>query len=112
MASTKEYLDFVLEQLAGLDEISSRAMMGEYILYYRGKIFGGIYDNRLLVKPVPMALRLMPDAEMELPYDGAKKMILVDDVDNRQFLCELVESMWEELSKKKEKKLRKSASKT
>ena len=103
MASTKEYLDFVLEQLAGLDEISSRAMMGEYILYYRGKIFGGIYDNRLLVKPVPMALRLMPDAEMELPYDGAKKMILVDDVDNRQFLCELVESMWEELLKKKEK---------
>ena len=112
MASTKEYLDFVLEQLAGLDEISSRAMMGEYILYYRGKIFGGIYDNRLLVKPVPMALRLMPDAEMELPYDGAKKMILVDDVDNRQFLCELVESMREELPKKKEKKLRKSASKT
>ena len=112
MASTKEYLDFVLEQLSGLDEISSRAMMGEYILYYRGKIFGGIYDNRLLVKPVPMALRLMPDAEMELPYDGAKKMIQVDDVDNRQFLCELVESMWEELPKKKEKKLRKSASKT
>ena len=73
MASTKEYLDFVLEQLSGLDEISSRAMMGEFILYYRGKIFGGIYDNRLLVKPVPMALRLMPDAEMELPYDGAKK---------------------------------------
>lgn len=72
----------------------------------------GIYDDRLLVKPVPMALRLMPDAEMEQPYHGAKEMILVDDVDNRQFLCELVESMWEELPKKKEKKLRKSASKT
>ena len=68
MASTKEYLDFVMEQLSGLDEVSSRAMMGEYILYYRGRIFGGIYDDRLLVKPVPMALRLMPDAEMELPY--------------------------------------------
>jgi TfoX/Sxy family transcriptional regulator of competence genes len=60
MASTKEYLDFVMEQLSGLDEVSSRAMMGEYILYYRGRIFGGVYDDRLLVKPVPMALRLMP----------------------------------------------------
>ena len=103
MASTKEYLDFVLEQLSGLDEISSWAMMGEFILYYRGKVFGGIYDDRLLVKPVPMALRLMPDAEMELPYNGAKEMILVDNVDDRQFLCELVESMWEELPKKEKK---------
>lgn len=112
MASTKEYLAFVMEQLSGLDEISSRAMMGEYILYYRGRIFGGVYDDRLLVKPVSVAVKMMPDAEMEPPYDGAKKMILVDDVDNRQFLCELVESMWVELPKKKEKKLRKSASKT
>ena len=81
MASTKEYLDFVMEQLSGLDELSSRAMMGEYILYYRGRIFGGIYDDRLLVKPVPMALRLIQDAEMERPYDGAKEMILVDHVE-------------------------------
>ena len=101
MASTKAYLDFVLEQLSGLDEISSRAMMGAFILYYRGRIFGGIYDDRLLVKPVPMALRLMPDAEMERPYDGAKEMILVDNVEDRQFLRELVESMWEELPEKK-----------
>ena len=72
-------------------------MMGEIILYYRGKVFGGIYDDRLLVKPVPVVVKMMPDAEMEPPYDGAKKMILVDDVDNRQFLCELVENMWEEL---------------
>ena len=104
MASTKEYLDLVLEHLSGLDEISSRAMMGEYILYYRGRVFGGIYDDRLLVKPVPAAVKLMPDAEMELPYDGAKEMILVDDVDNREFLCKLVESMWEELPDKKKKK--------
>ena len=104
MASTKEYLDFVLEQLSGLDEISSRAMMGEYILYYRGKVFGGIYDDRLLVKPVPSAEKLMPDAEKELPYEGAKEMILVDDVDNREFLCKLVECMWEELPDKKKKK--------
>ena len=109
MASTKEYLDFVLEQLSGLDEISSRAMMGEFILYYRGKVFGGIYDDRLLVKSVPVAVKMMPDAEMEPPYAGAKKMILVDDVDNRQFLCELVKSMWEELSKKKEKILQNGA---
>ena len=104
MASTKEYLDFVLEQLTGLDEISCRAMMGEYILYYRGRIFGGIYDDRLLVKPVPTAVKLMPDATMDLPYDGAKEMILMDDVDNREFLCELVKAMYEELPAPKKKK--------
>ena len=104
MASTKEYLEFVLEQLSELEEISSRAMMGEYILYYRGKVFGGIYDDRLLVKPVPEAVKMMPDAELELPYDGAKEMLLVDDVDNREFLCKLVQSMWEELSETKKKK--------
>ena len=104
MASTKEYRDFILEQLSELDEVSFRAMMGEYILYYRGRVFGGIYDDRLLVKPVPIALKLMPDAVMELPYDGAKEMILVDDVDNREFLCELVRSMWEDLPEKKRKK--------
>lgn len=103
MASTKDYLDFILEQLSELDEITFRAMMGEYILYYRGKVFGGIYDDRFLVKPVPSAVKLMPDASMELPYDGAKEMILVDDVDNREFLCKLVESMWEELPERKKK---------
>ena len=104
MASTKEYLDFILEQLSDLDEVDSRAMMGEYILYYRGRVFGGIYDDRLLVKPVPAAVKLMPDAAMELPYEGAKEMLLADDVDNRQFLCELVRSMWEDLPEKKRKK--------
>lgn len=104
MASTKEYLDFVMEQLSGLDELSSRAMMGEYILYYRGRIFGGIYDDRLLVKPVSMALRLMPDAEMEPPYNGAKEMILVDNVDDRQFCVNWL-SMWEELPEKKKKNI-------
>ena len=103
MASTKEYLNFVIEQLSGMDEISYRAMMGEYILYYRGRVFGGIYDDRLLVKPVPMAMKLMSDAPMELPYDVAKEMILVDDVDNREFLCKLVESMWEERPERKRK---------
>ncbi|MCR5012606.1 MAG: TfoX/Sxy family protein [Lachnospiraceae bacterium] len=103
MASTKEYLDFVLEQLSGLDDISFRPMMGEYVLYYRGKVFGGIYDDRFLVKPVPAAVKLMPDASMELPYEGAKEMILVDNVDNREFLCEVVGSMWDELPARKKK---------
>ena len=104
MASTKEYLDFVLEQLSGLDEISSRAMMGEYILYYRGKVVGGIYDDRLLVKPVKSAVALMPDADMELPYEGAKEMLLVDNVDDRAFLKELLEAMVDELPAPKKKK--------
>ena len=68
MASNKEYLDFVLEQLSELEDITYKAMMGEYILYYRGKIIGGIYDDRLLVKPVNSAVSLMPTATYELPY--------------------------------------------
>ena len=86
MASSKEYLDFILEQLSELDDVSYRAMMGEYILYYRGKIIGGIYDDRFLVKPTKSAVAMMPNAEMELPYDGAKEMLLVEDVDNKEFL--------------------------
>ena len=104
MASTKEYLDFVLEQLSGLDEITCRAMMGEYILYYRGRVFGGIYDDRLLVKHVPTVLKMLPDASMELPYEGAKEMILVEDIDDREFLCKLVESMWDELPERKKRR--------
>ena len=97
MASSKEYLDFILEQLSDLDEITYRPMMGEYILYYRGKVIGGIYDDRFLVKPVKSALAMMPDAGMELPYDGAKEMLLVDDVDNREFLQKLVCAMFPDL---------------
>ena len=104
MASSKEYLDYILEQLSGLDEIKYRTMMGEYILYYKGKVFGGIYDDRLLVKPVPAALKMMPNAETEFPYDGAREMLLVDDVDNREFLCDLIDDMWEELPEKKSRK--------
>ena len=104
MASSKEYLDYILEQLSGLDEISCRAMMGEYIIYYRGKIVGGIYDDRFLVKPVKAAKELMPDADMELPYEGAKEMLLVDELDNKEFLRQLLESMYEELPAPKKKK--------
>ena len=103
MASTKDYLDFVLEQLSGLDGITFRAMMGEYILYYRGKVFGGIYDDRFLVKPTKSAKAMMPDADLELPYEGAKEMILVDDVDDREFLRELVEAIYEELPASKKR---------
>ena len=97
MASSKEYLEYILEQLSYLDEITYRAMMGEYILYYRKKIIGGIYDDRFLLKPVKAAKEMMPDANMELPYEGAKEMLLVDDVENKAFLKELVEAMYEEL---------------
>ena len=97
MASTKDYLDFILEQLSELYEISSRTMMGEYIIYYRGKVVGGIYDDRFLVKPTKSAVTMMPDADLELPYDGAKEMILVDDVDNKAFLRDLLEAMYNEL---------------
>ena len=90
MASSKEYLEFIMEQLSDLDEINCKAMMGEYIIYYRGKIVGGIYDDRFLVKPVKAARELMPDADLELPYDGAKEMLLVEDVDDSEFLKKLV----------------------
>jgi tfoX N-domain family protein len=104
MASSKEYLDFILEQLSELDDISYRAMMGEYIIYHRGKIVGGIYDDRLLVKSTKSAVAMMPNADMELPYEGAKEMLLVDDVDNKEFLRELLEAMYEELPAPKKKK--------
>ena len=104
MASSKEYLDFVLEQLSGLDEITYKAMMGEYIIYYRGKIVGGIYDDRFLVKPTQSAKTLMPEANLELPYEGAKEMLLVDDIDNREFLRTLLEAMYDELPAPKKKK--------
>ena len=93
MASGKEYLHFILEQLSNLDDISYRPMMGEFILYYRGKIVGGIYDDRLLVKKTRSALELMPAAICELPYEGAKEMLLVDEVDSKVFLTELFEAM-------------------
>ncbi len=104
MASSKEYLEFILEHLSELDDVTYRAMMGEYILYYRGKIIGGIYDDRLLVKPVKSAVALMPDATFELPYEGAKEMLLVDDVDNRDFLAKLFNAMYDELPLPKKKR--------
>ncbi|MBQ8957175.1 MAG: TfoX/Sxy family protein [Bacteroidales bacterium] len=97
MATSKEYLQFILEQLSEADEISHRPMMGEYVIYCRGKVLGGVYDNRFLVKPVKSALAMMPEAELVPPYDGAKPMVLVDNVDNRDFLKSLIEAMYGEL---------------
>ena len=104
MASSKEYLEFILEQVSELEEVTYRAMMGEYIIYYRGKIVGGIYDDRLLVKPVKSAIALMPDAAYELPYEGAKEMLLVGDVDNKDFITQLFNAMYDELPNPKKKK--------
>ena len=104
MASSREYLEFILDQLSDLDGVTFKAMMGEFILYYRGKIFGGIYDDRLLIKPVKSAVQKMPDAQMETPYDGARPMILVESVDDRDFLRDLVLSMYDELPEQKRKK--------
>ena len=104
MASSKEYLDFILEQLSGLEGITFKPMMGEYILYTHGRIFGGIYDDRFLVKPTKSAAAMMSDADMELPYEGAKEMLLVDNVDNREFLTELVTAMYDELPAPQQKK--------
>ena len=97
MASSKDYLEFLMDQLSGLEDVTYRAMMGEYIIYYRGKIVGGIYDDRFLVKPVKSAKDKLPNAQMELPYEGAKEMLLVDDVDDKEFLCELLRAMYDEL---------------
>lgn len=96
MGTSKGYLEYVLEQLSGLPEISYRAMMGEYVLYYRGKVIGGIYDDRLLLKPTKATETMLPDAERDIPYDGAKEMLLVD-VDDRELLTELIEAMYSEL---------------
>lgn len=104
MASSKEYLNFILEQLSELEEITYKSMMGEYIIYYRGKIVGGIYDDRFLVKPVKSATAYIPNVKYELPYDGAKEMLLVDDVDNKEFLTGLFNSMYDELPAPKPKK--------
>lgn len=104
MASDKEYLDFILDQLSGLDDLTFKPMMGEYILYYRGKIVGGIYDDRLLVKPVESAVLLMPDARYETPYEGAKGMLLVDDVDNKDLLVKLFDALYRELPTPKKKR--------
>lgn len=101
MPSSKSHLQFILDQLSELDEITFRAMMGEYILYYRGKVVGGVYDDRLLVKPTQSARALMPQAALEPPYEGAKAMLLVDDVDDRAALAGLFNALYDDLASPK-----------
>lgn len=106
MASSKAYLDFILEQLSGVDGVSYRAMMGEFILYVQGKVVGGVYDDRLLIKPVKSAVSAFPNAALEEPYPGGRAMLLVDDVDNRETLCRLVRTVADELPAPKPKKVK------
>ncbi len=103
MASTKEYLNFVLEQLSGGEDVTYRPMMGEYIIYCRGKVVGGIYDDRFLVKPTKSAKLLLPDAPLEIPYDGAKAMLL-PDVDDKTLLAELISAVADDLPEPKKRK--------
>ena len=104
MASSKGYLEFVLDQLSGLRGITHRAMMGEYIIYYQGKVIGGIYDDRFLVKNTASAKQLMLDAPLDMPYEGGSPMLLVEDIDDREFLEKLFDSMVDELPAPKTKK--------
>ena len=104
MASSKAFLDFIMDQLSSLRHVSFRAMMGEYVIYYKGKVIGGIYDDRFLVKQTKAAKELMPDTELVIPYEGSKGMLLVDNVDDREFLRELIEKMYEELPEPKTKR--------
>ena len=104
MASSQEYLKFILDQLSDLEEISYRSMMGEFLIYYRGKMAGGIYDDRLLVKPVKAAISYLPTVQYELPYEGAKEMLLIDEVDSKEFLTGLFYAIYEELPAPKPKK--------
>ena len=97
MVPGKAYLEYILEQLSCLDGIYSRPMMGEFILYYQGKVVGGIYDDRFLVKPTKAALAMMPGASREQPYPGAKELLLVEELDDRAFLETLLTAMAEEL---------------
>lgn len=104
MASSKEYLAYILEQLSELEDIRYRAMMGEYILYYREKVVGGIYDDRFLIKNVTSARESMPDASLERPYEGAKEMLLVENVEDKEFLTRLFKAIYDELPSPKPKK--------
>ncbi len=104
MATSKEYAEFIVSQLDTLDEIASRKMMGEYVLYYRGKVFGGIYDNRFLVKITQGGRDVIPNAPEEIPYGGAKPMLLVEEVENKEILNRLLNAMYDELPMPKPKK--------
>ncbi len=103
MSTSKEFIEFILEQFSDLEDVSARMMMGEWIIYYRGKITAYVCDNRFLVKPVESARKLLPNAKFEPPYKGAKEMILIEDLDDREFLTDLFKAMYDELPERKKK---------
>ena len=104
MSTSKAFFEFIFERLSVIDEVSFRPMMGEYVLYFKNKVVGGIYDNRLLVKPTISVLGLLPNAEYQLPYEGAKEMIFIKELDNKEFLLCLLETIYNDLPDKKGKK--------
>ena len=103
MPSSEEYREYVLELLSGLEEVSYRKMMGEYVLYYRSKVVGGIYDDRFPLKVTPASERLLPEVQRATPYEGAKEMLLVE-IEDRDALCDVGSAMWEELPAPKKRK--------
>ena len=103
MASTNQYLEFVLDLLGELDDVEHRKMMGEYVLYCGGKVIGGIYDDRFLLKVTPASEWLLPNAPRATPYEGAKEMLLVE-AEDRDTLHDVVEAMWQELPAPKKRK--------
>lgn len=110
MATTKEFHDYMMEQLSRIGDFSSRKMMGEYCVYYRGKLIGDLCDNTFLLKPTETVLRLMPDAQRDYPYEGAKTlMVVVDEIENTELLSAVITAMYEELPESKARKDKKNA---
>lgn len=104
MSTNKDYLNFLLDQLSSLEGITYRMMMGEYLIYYRGKVAAYVCDDRLLIKPVPSAIKMLPDAEYDsINPGGRKKLLRVDNVDDGDFLTNLFDSMYDELPFQKSK---------
>lgn len=108
MPSTKEFLNYVLDQLNDLEDITYRYMMSEYIIYYKGKIAGGIFDNRLMIKPVKSAIDFIENPIYDIPFDGAKEWILIEDIEDKEFLTELFITIYKDLSFPKKKFKRKN----
>lgn len=101
MSSSRDFLDFVLEHLSSLPYITYRAMMGEFVIYYHGTVVGGVYDNRLLIKPTESVKKIIPNAIMEVPYPGSKPMVMIDDIENPELLERVFNAVYNDLSKSK-----------
>lgn len=104
MASHEQYLQYILDQLSLLQDITYRKMMGEYLIYYQDKLIGGIYDDCFLLKPVPILLSFIKKPLYKKPYPHAKKMIWLKELDDKEFLAVLIRDMYESLPVKKKRK--------